>query len=101
VSIWILIFGLAAFSYLLRVAGPLLLRPGTIPPWLERVLPYLAPAVLGGLIAAGMFTTARSLVIDERAIGFIAAVGAAYLKLPALAVIVLAAAATAVARLVV
>jgi branched-subunit amino acid transport protein len=97
--IWAIIFGLAAFSYLLRVAGPLLIQPDSVPTWLARVLPYLAPAVLAALVVAGMFTTGRSLTVDARAVGLVAALAAAFMKLPALAIIVLAAAATAVVRL--
>lgn len=95
---WILIAVVAAATYLLRVGGPLLLVHLGLPEAADRVLRYLAPAVLGGLVAVGMFSSGRSLVIDERVVGFAAAVGTAILRAPPLVVVATAAAATSVAR---
>jgi branched-subunit amino acid transport protein len=97
-NVWGLIVGLAVWSYALRISGPLLLTRTGIPETASRVLNNITPAVLSALIFAGMFSSGRMLVLDERAFGFFAAVGAASAKLPPLAVIVAAAAATAVAR---
>jgi len=95
---WGVIAGLALASYAFRISGPLIVRH-TIPDPVDRILRYLAPAVLGGLIAVGMFTNGQSLEIDERVFGFGAAVLAAILRLPPLVIIIGAALVTAAARL--
>jgi branched-subunit amino acid transport protein len=97
-NVWILILGLGAFTYSLRVTGPLLLSRVKIPTAADKVLNNITPAVLSALVVAGMFTTERDLVLDERALGFVAAGIAVIAKLPPLVVIVVAAAATAAAR---
>jgi branched-subunit amino acid transport protein len=97
-SIWVLILSLAAWTYVLRLAGPFLLKRASIPDGVTKVLNNIAPAVLSALIVTGMFATGRSLVLDERAFGFGAAALAVFAKLPPLVVIVAAAAATAAAR---
>ena len=97
-NIWWLIICLAAWSYALRVAGPLVLARTRIPDTAERVLNNITPAVLAALVVAGMFTSERSLVVDERAVGFAAALIAVIAKAPPLVVIVVAAGVTAAAR---
>lgn len=97
-SIWWLILVLAGWTYALRVAGPLLLARVRVPDVAERVLNNITPAVLSALVVAGMFSSARTLVVDERAFGFLAAGAAVIAKLPPLVVIVVAAAATAAVR---
>ena len=95
---WALILGLAVWSMGLRAAGPVLLDIEKLPPSALKVLAYIAPAVLSALIVNGIFGAQRALVVDERVAGFLAAIAAAWLRLPPLAIIVIAAAATAVAR---
>jgi branched-subunit amino acid transport protein len=97
-NIWVLILTLAAWTYVLRLAGPFLLKRTTVPEGATRVLNNIAPGVLSALIVTGMFASGRSLVLDERAIGFVAAALAVMAKLPPLVVIVAVAAATAAAR---
>jgi hypothetical protein len=50
------------------------------------------------MVLNGTFTDAQSVVVDERAIGFLVAVIAAWRKLPLIVVVVLAAATTALLR---
>ena len=97
-SIWWLIVALGAFSYALRVAGPLLLQRVTLSDPASKILNNITPAVLSALVVAGMFSTEQELVVDERAFGFAAAVIAVVAKVPPLGVIVVAAGATAAAR---
>ena len=97
-SVWWLIVALGGFTYALRVAGPLLLQRITISEPASKVLNNITPAVLSALVVAGMFSTGQELVLDERAFGFAAAVGAVLAKVPPLGVIVVAAGATAAAR---
>jgi len=98
VSVWSLILVLAAWTNALRLGGAFLLKRATVPPTAEKVLNNITPAVLGALVVAGMFTSGRDLVLDERFFGFVAAGAALIGKVPPLAVIVVAAGATALAR---
>jgi hypothetical protein len=50
------------------------------------------------MVLNGTFTDAQSVVVDERAIGLLVAVVAAWRKLPLIVVVVLAAATTALLR---
>jgi branched-subunit amino acid transport protein len=95
---WWLIVSLAVWTYALRIAGPMMLRRVEVPETASRILNNIAPAVLSALVVTGMFTSGRSLVVDERALGFVAAGAAVVAKLPPLAVIVVAAGTTAAAR---
>ena len=97
-TVWWLIAALAIWSYLLRAGAPLLLSRVTLPDRATRVLNNITPAVLSALVVAGMFSSDQDLVLDERAFGFVAAGAAVVAKLPPLAVIVVAAGATAAAR---
>jgi hypothetical protein len=67
---------------------------------LTGVVELLAPAVLGALVAVQTLGDGQSLVIDERLIGVAAAGIALWRKAPLLVVVAVAAAATAIARLV-
>jgi hypothetical protein len=58
----------------------------------------LGPALLAALVAIGTFADGRTLVIDERVLGVGAAVVAIRLRAPVLAVVIVAAAVTALAR---
>ena len=97
-TIWWLILALAAWSYALRASGPLLLSRISVPDVADRVLKNITPAVLSALVVAGMFSSERNLVLDERTFGFVGAGAAVLMKLPPLLVIVAAAGATAAAR---
>jgi uncharacterized membrane protein len=96
-STWALIGVIAVATYLLRVTGPLLMRR-EVPVNLDKVLRYLAPAVLGGQIATGMFSSGRSWELDERFLGFVTAGVAVLLRAPPLVIIIGAAIVTASAR---
>jgi branched-subunit amino acid transport protein len=97
-NVWSVIVGLAVWTYALRLAGPLLLSRLRVPDAAAKVLNNIAPAVLSALVVAGMFSSERELVVDERAFGFAGAAIAVIAKLPPLVVIVTAAGATAAAR---
>jgi hypothetical protein len=99
VNFWLLIGVLAVGTILFRLGGIQIGRriarsSGTV---LARLL-YLAPAVLGGLIAAMTFTEGADLVLDARALGLVSAVLAVVLRAPALVVIGVAMLATAASR---
>jgi hypothetical protein len=62
------------------------------------VVELLAPALLAALVVTQTFAEGRSLALDERLVGVAVAAVALWRKAPVLAVIVAAAAATALAR---
>jgi len=82
----------------LKAAGPVLLGGRSLPPRLSGVLAVLAPALLAALVVTQAFASGRHLVFDARLAGVGAATVAVLLRAPLLAVIVVAAAATALAR---
>lgn len=97
---WLLIAALGATTYAFRAAGPLTAGTLRLPAWVDALLPYVMPAVLAGLVVTATFATDDRLVLDERAIGLAAAAIALVLRAPVLVVVVVAAAVTALSRLV-
>ncbi len=92
---------LAAGTYLLKSAGPLLLGGDRqLPPWLERLTLLLPGPLLAALVATSTFVDDRAWTIDARAAGLVAAAVALWFRLPFVVVVAAAAATTALARLV-
>ena len=93
---WAAILGLAAISYALKAAGPLLVGGQELHPSLRQVLDLVAVPLLAALIVVQTFTTGHDIVFDAR----VPALGVAGLlvwrRAPFL-VVVLGAAATAAA----
>jgi branched-subunit amino acid transport protein len=98
VSGWALIAALGAATYAMRAAGPLTAGRLRLVGWLDRLLPYVMPAVLAGLVVTATFADVDRLVVDERAAGLAAAAIALAARAPVLAAVVVAAATTALAR---
>ena len=82
----------------IKGAGPLLLGGRPLPQRLGGVIGLLAPALLAALVAISTFGAERALVLDERALGVVAAGVAVGFKAPPLVVVVVAATVTALAR---
>jgi uncharacterized membrane protein len=97
---WIVVGLVGVATVGIKAAGPVLLGGRPLPPRLRAVVRLLAPAVLAGLVATGVLAIGQDLVVDARLVGLGAAVAALLLRAPVLAVVVVAAAATALARLV-
>lgn len=95
---WLVVGAVGAVTVALKAAGPLLLGDRELPPVVLRALALLAPALLAGLVATSVFDGGRRLVIDARLAGVAAALVAMRLRAPTLAVVVVAAAVTAVVR---
>jgi branched-subunit amino acid transport protein len=97
-SAWtaVAIVGLGTIA--LKSTGPVLLGGRELPPRLMGLLSVLAPALLAALVVTQAFAPGRHLVLDPRAAGLGAAAVAVLLRAPLLAVIVIAAAATALVR---
>lgn len=97
---WIPVVLIGSGTILLKAAGPVLLGGRDLPPRMLAVVKLLAPALLAALVATQAFGSGRSLVFDERALGLAAALVALAFRAPVLVVVIVAAAATAVARLI-
>lgn len=95
---WAVVVGLGTVTILLKSVGPLLVRVHRLPPLVLGGLRMLAPALLAALVVTQAFTAEGELSFDGRAVGLFASAGALLLRVPVLAVIVLAAVATALVR---
>lgn len=98
---WIVVALTGLGTIALKAAGPMLLGHRSLPSPIMRVLDLLAPALLAALVVVLVFGAERELVIDHRVIGLGAALAAAALRAPMALIVVAAAVATALARLVV
>lgn len=95
---WTAILVLAAGSYLFKLAGVLIgnrLPDGVV----RRAIQFTPPAVFCALIALQTFERDGALVFDARVVGLVVALIAAARKVPFVGIIVSAAVATALARL--
>lgn len=96
----IVLLVLGAGSYLLKVAGPLVLGGARrLPPWLDRVAGTLPVPLLAGLVFTSTVADGTELVFDARVVGVAGAGLALRRGAPFVVVVLIAAAATAVARL--
>ena len=100
-DVWLVVALVGAGTVVIKGAGPVLLGGRPLPARVTSVIELLAPAVLGALVAVQTFGAGQGLVVDERVIGMAAAGLALWKKAPLLLVVAVAAAATALARLVV
>ena len=98
---WAVIGALAVGTFAIKAAGPAVLGQRPLPDRLAGVIALLAPALLAGLVIMEAFSAGEShhIVLDARAVGLLAAVVGRILRLPLPVILVLAAAATALARL--
>jgi branched-subunit amino acid transport protein len=97
-DIWVVVLLVGAGTVALKAVGPVFLAGRELPPTLGTLLMLLAPALLGALVVTQAVGGDREIVLDERLFGIGAAVIGILLRLPLLAVVVIAAAVTAGAR---
>jgi branched-subunit amino acid transport protein len=97
-EVWLVVGVVGAATIALKAVGPVLLGGRELPPRLAGVVDLLAPAVLAALVVTQAVGGNRELVFDERLLGLAGAAVALRLRAPILAVIVVAAVVTAVAR---
>jgi branched-subunit amino acid transport protein len=98
---WIVVGAVGAATIALKSVGPVLLGGKPLPKHLTGVVALLAPALLAALVVTQAVGGDEEIVLDARLVGLGAAVVAILLRAPLLAVVVIAAVATAVARLLV
>jgi uncharacterized membrane protein len=96
---WLIVAAVAAGTMTIKAAGPVLLGGRALPAPVQAVVALLAPALLAALVATSTLSTGQQLVVDARVIGVAAAVVALALRAPTLAVVLVAAAGAALARL--
>ena len=97
-GVWITVGVVGVLTMAFKAIGPVALGGRSLPPRLLGVADLLAPTLLAALVATQVFAGDRELVVDERAVGLLAAAAALVLRAPILVVIVTAAVATALAR---
>ena len=98
VTVWSVIAVLAAGTYALKAAGPLLLGGRRLPRPVERVAGLLPGALLASLVLTQTFADGRSVVLDARAAGLAAAAVALSRRASFLVTVVAAMSAAALAR---
>lgn len=87
-------------TFALKSAGPLLLGERTLPVRLQRIVDLLPAALLAALALVSTVGDGQEIVIDARLVGLIVAGLALWRRAPFVVVILLASAATALARLI-
>jgi branched-subunit amino acid transport protein len=97
-SVWIVIALVGAATVALKAVGPVILGGRQLPEALNSVLFLLAPALLGALVVTQAVGDDRQIVLDDRLVGIGAALVAIALRLPLIAVVVIAATVTAAVR---
>lgn len=95
---WLVVGLVGGATMLIKAIGPILLGGRALPQRVAGLIGLLAPALLAALVAINTLGSGRSLVIDERMIGVVAAGVAVWRKAPILLVVVIAAGVTAGAR---
>ena len=87
-------------TYALKSAGPLVLGDRVLPARVRQIVDLLPAALLAALAIVSTVGEGQDIVIDARLVGLVVAGLALWRRAPFVVVIVLASAATALARLV-
>jgi branched-subunit amino acid transport protein len=95
----VVLLGLAAGTYGLKSAAPLLLGERALPGWVARLADLLPAALLAALVAVSTFTQNGTLAVDARLAGMAAAAVALLLRAPFVVVVLAAIVVTALTRL--
>ena len=95
---WWAILVLAAGSWVFKAIGPILVGERASSPGFTRLASLLTPALLLALVAVQTFGEEERLVLDSRAAGLLVAGVAVWRRAPFVVVVVLAAATSALVR---
>ena len=98
-ALWVAIVAVTMATVAIKAAGPILAGGRELPARVNDVIALLTPALLAALVVTGTFGEDGHLALDERALGVGVAAIAIALRAPVLLAVVLAALATALARL--
>ncbi|MEU5882358.1 AzlD domain-containing protein [Spirillospora sp. NPDC047279] len=100
-TLWLTIGLLTLGTFVIKAAGPAALGRRELPAWALPVIALLPAVLLSALIAYDAFGGSEGLHVDAKLAGIGAAVTAVALKAPMTVVMIVAAVATALTRLVV
>lgn len=100
-DVWLAVAAVGLGTVAIKALGPVAVGGRPLPERLTGVVELLAPALLAALVAVQALGAERALELDERLIGLAAAGVALWRKAPMLVVVVVAAASTALTRLLV
>lgn len=95
---WLTVLVVASATIAIKAAGPVVLGGRQLPEPVLRVVGLLPAALLAALVAVLTLQSDGGLVLDARVIGVSVGLVAILLRVPILVVVILAGAATAVAR---
>lgn len=95
---WLVIAVVGAATMLFKASGPVLLGRRELPPRVGSMVEVLAPAMLAALVVTQTVGGNRELVLDERLVGVAVGAVAVWLRAPLLVVMVVAAVAAALFR---
>ncbi len=95
---WAFVFVLAGSAYFFKVLGLVVIGDRELPPVLTRCLALIPAALIAAIVVHDTFSAGKELVLDARALGVGAAAVAAWRRAPLIAVILIGAAVTALAR---
>ena len=95
---WLTVAAVAVATIAIKAAGPVVLGGRQLPEPVLRVVALLPAALLAALVAVLTVQSDGGLVLDARVIGVGVGLVAILLRAPILLVVILAGAATAVAR---
>ena len=96
--VWLAVLVVGAATMAIKAIGPVLLGGRELPPRVGSLVSLAAPALLAALVVTQAVGGDRKLVFDARLVGLAAAVVAIRLRAPLVAVMVVAAATTALVR---
>ena len=96
---WTVVLLVGAFTISFKAAGPVLLAGRQLPARLTSAFELLAPSLLAALVVTQSVGGKDGIVLDARLVGLGAAAVAIRLRAPLLAVVAVAALATALVRL--
>jgi branched-subunit amino acid transport protein len=97
-AVWLIVALSGAATVLLKATGPVLLGGRELPSQILGVVGLFAPAVLAALVVTQVFSDDRDLVVDSRLVGLATGAVAVLARAPLIAVVVVAAASTAIVR---
>jgi uncharacterized membrane protein len=99
-TVWIVVAVLSVGTAIMRTTGPVAFGERSLSGRGAAVVGLVAPALLGALVVYETVSTgAQGIELDARLAGLAAAALALFLRLPMIAVVLVAAVATALARL--
>ena len=98
-TVTVVLLTLAVGTYALKAAGPLLLGGDrSLPRWVDRLAMLLPAPLLAALVITSTVANGKDLVLDARVFGIVAAAVVLRFRGPFVVAVVVAAAATAIAR---